>query len=163
MVRTAILALNDPETGGSYHDGALPIIRQQLEQGPFVEVDYQAVANQKAILRSKLRLWSDGDFVDLILTLGGIGLSVHDRVPDATEEVVERMVPGLAELMRLAWAGNDRQAALSRAMAGVRNRTLIVNLPGSADEATLVFGSVVEILPVAVDYIVGTDQPNISN
>ena len=110
MVRTAILALNDPETGGSYHDGALPIIRQQLEQGPFVEVDYQAVANQKAILRSKLRLWSDGDFVDLIFTLGGIGFSVHDRVPDATEEVVERMVPGLAELMRLAWAGNDRQA-----------------------------------------------------
>ena len=163
MVRTAILALNDPETGGSYHDGALPIIRQQLEQGPFVEVDYQAVANQKAILRSKLRLWSDGDFVDLIFTLGGIGLSVHDRVPDATEEVVERMVPGLAELMRLAWAGNDRQAVLSRAMAGVRNRTLIVNLPGSSDEAALVFGSVVEILPVAVDYIVGTDQRNISS
>src|SRR5690606_31990452 len=104
------------------------------------------------------RLWADQDGVDLVLTTGGTGLSKKDRTPEATEEVIERRVPGLPELMRTIGAARNKVAALSRGVAGVRRQTLILNLPGSPGAAAESLAAVLETLPHAVDVIRGEPQ-----
>lgn len=150
MIRTAILTVNDAVASGEQQDGAVAVIREALASGPYVEVDYQVVAREKAIIRSKLRLWSDGDYVDLVLTTGGTGLALRDRTPEATQEVIERAVPGIAQLMRLTAMRKDRHVALSRAVAGMRRQTLIVNLPDLDDHVREGLGALIDILPDAV-------------
>ncbi|HZJ08609.1 MAG TPA: MogA/MoaB family molybdenum cofactor biosynthesis protein [Trueperaceae bacterium] len=158
MVRTAILTVSDKGAAGEREDGSAQAIRQVLKNGPFVEVDYQVVPDEQALIRAKLRLWSDSEGVDLVLTTGGTGLSRKDRTPEATEEVIERRVPGLAELMRAAGVVKNKQAALSRGVAGVRRSTLIVNLPGSPAGAAESLTALLETLPHAVDVIRGEES-----
>lgn len=155
MVRTAILTVSDRGAAGQREDTAVREIRRLLQGGPFVEVDYQLVPDEQAMIRAKLRLWCDQDTVDLVLTTGGTGLALRDRTPEATREVIEREVPGMAELMRAHGALRNPRAALSRGLVGVRRRTLIVNLPGSANGAAESLEAVVSVLPHAVDTIVG--------
>lgn len=155
MVRTAILTVSDRSAAGQREDRSVQEIRRVLQGGPFVEVDYQVVPDEQAMIRAKLRLWSDTDDVDLVLTTGGTGLAVRDRTPEATREVIEREVPGIAEVMRARGVEHNQLAALSRAVAGVRRRTLIVNLPGSPKGAAESLEAVLAILGHAVDIIVG--------
>ncbi len=136
-------------------DTSVTEIRALLASGPFHEVDYQIVPDEQALIRAKLRLWADSGTVDLILTTGGTGLAPRDRTPEATREVIEREVPGLAELMRFSGVQKTRKAALSRGVCGVRQRTLIVNLPGSPKGAKESLEAVLDILPHAVDTITG--------
>lgn len=158
MVRTAILTVSDRGAAGERPDTSIAVIRELLEGGPFVEVDYQLVPDEQAIIRAKLRLWADGDGVDLVLTTGGTGLALRDRTPEATAEVLERTVPGIAELMRLNGVRKNRKAALSRGLAGVRRRTLILNLPGSPAGVRDSLEAVLGILPHAVDTITGESR-----
>src|SRR5690606_36942722 len=102
-------------------------------------------------------LWCEQDGVDLVLTTGGTGLSRKDRTPEATEEVIDRRVPGLSEAMRAAGAIKNPHAILSRGMAGVRRTTLIVNLPGSPAGASDSLQAVLATLPHAVDVIRGEE------
>src|SRR5690606_41925215 len=102
MVRPAILSVSDKGAAGEREDGSAQAIRQLLKDGPFVEVDYQLVPDEQALLRAKLRLWTDSDGVDLVLTTGGTGLSRKDRTPEETDEVIEPRAPGLAAPER--WA-----------------------------------------------------------
>lgn len=155
MVRTAILTVSDKGAAGLREDGSAQAIRQVLKTGPFVEVDYQVVPDEQALIRAKLRLWCDQDGVDLVLTTGGTGLSRKDRTPEATEEVIERRVPGLSEAMRAVGRATNPLAALSRGLAGVRRTTLILNLPGSPAGASEALSAVIEVLPHAVDVIRG--------
>ena len=100
------------------------------------EHDYQVVARElvsddvNAIVRQLLG-WCDGEYADLVLTTGGTGLSPTDVTPEATRVVIERDAPGIAERLRVTSANSFPKAALSRGISGVRNKTLIVNLPGS--------------------------------
>ncbi len=155
MIRTAILTVSDRGSSGQRVDTTVSELRTLLSQGPFSEVDYQIVPDEQAMIRSKLRIWAEGDAVDLVLTTGGTGLSLRDRTPEATREVIEREVPGLAELIRLTGMQKNRKAALSRAVAGVRRHTLIVNLPGSPKGARESLEAIIGILPHAIDTIVG--------
>lgn len=157
MVRTAILTVSDKGAAGLREDGSAQAIRQVLKTGPFVEVDYQVVPDEQALIRAKLRLWSDQEGVDLVLTTGGTGLSRKDRTPEATEEVIDRRVPGLAETMRAVGRAKNPNAILSRGLAGVRRTTLIVNLPGSPTGAAESLQAVLPTLPHAVDVIRGED------
>lgn len=150
MVRTALLLVRDSDATDDRPDPAVATVRATLARGPYSEVDFQVVPGEQAIIRARLRLWADSDAVDLILTCGGVGLRPRDRAPEATLEVVERVVPGLAELMRAAGTGSDRLAALSRGVVGVRRSTLIVNLPGEPARAGLALGAVLDTLPAAV-------------
>lgn len=155
MVRTAILTVSDSGAAGRREDTSVQEIRRLLQGGPFVEVDYQLVPDEQAMIRAKLRVWCDQETVDLVLTTGGTGLSPRDRTPEATRDVIEREVPGLAELMRAHGALKNPKAALSRAVVGVRRKTLVVNLPGSAAAARDSLEAVVSVLPHAVDTILG--------
>jgi molybdenum cofactor synthesis domain-containing protein len=158
MVRTAILTVSDKGAAGLREDGSAQAIRQVLKTGPFVEVDYQVVPDEQALIRAKLRIWCEQDGVDLVLTTGGTGLSRKDRTPEATDEIIDRRVPGLAETMRAAGAAQNPHAILSRGVAGVRRSTLIVNLPGSPTGAAQSLQAVLATLPHAVDVIRGEDS-----
>jgi molybdenum cofactor synthesis domain-containing protein len=126
MIRTAILTVSDRSAAGRREDRSVQAVREVLATGPFVEVDYQVVPDEQAIIRSKLRILTEGDGVDLVLTTGGTGLALRDRTLEATLEVVERPVPGLAEAMRAAGARSSLAAIagiLPHAVDVVQGRT----------------------------------------
>ncbi len=155
MIRTAILTVSDRSAAGRRDDRSVQALREVLATGPFVEVDYLVVPDEQAIIRSKLRILTEGEGVDLVLTTGGTGLALRDRTPEATLEVVERTVPGLAEAMRAAGARDDPRAWLSRAVVGVRRVTMVVNLPGSPAGARTSLAAIADVLPHAIDIVQG--------
>jgi molybdopterin adenylyltransferase len=154
MIRTAILTVSDRSAAGQREDRSVQALREVLSEGPFVEVEYQVVPDEQAIIRSKLRILTEGG-IDLVLTTGGTGLALRDRTPEATLEVVERVVPGLAEAMRAGGARDDARAWLSRGVVGVRKSTLVVNLPGSPAGARASLAAIARVLPHAVDVLQG--------
>lgn len=159
MVRTAILSVSPGpghEFGSSGPDGrVVQALRQVLKGGPFVEVDYQQVPDEQALIRAKLRVWCDQGNIDLVLTTGGVGLGQRDRTPEATAEVIERHVPGLPEALRVALLGEQPLASLYRSLAGVRRSTLIMNLPGTPESAAKGLAAVVTALAFAVEELRG--------
>lgn len=158
MIRTAILTVSDSGAAGERTDTTVEEIRKVLAAGSFVEVDYQMVPDEQALIRARLRLWCDSDEVDLILTNGGTGLGLRDRTPEATRDVIEREIPGIAETMRARGATHQPLAILSRGMAGVRRQTLILNLPGSPAGARQSLEAVQEVLGHAVDLVTGESR-----
>ena len=156
MIRTAILTVSDRGAAGEREDTTVEEIRKVLATGTFVEVDYQLVPDEQALIRARLRIWCDAEEVDLILTNGGTGLGLRDRTPEATRDVVEREIPGIAEAMRAHGAKHKSLAYLSRALAGVRRNTVVVNLPGSPAGARQSLEAVKDILGHAVDQVRGS-------
>lgn len=150
MIRTALLTVSNRAADGQREDRSVRGLRELLASGPFVEVDYQVVPDEQAMIRSKLRLLADADGVDLVLTIGGTGLGLRERAPEATLEVLDRPVPGLPERMRAVGADDDPVALLSRGVAGVRGSTVIVNLPGEPERARRALAAVMAALPEAV-------------
>lgn len=150
MVRTAILTVLEADAGGGREDLAAQAVRQVLVAGPFVEVDYHVVPDEQAMIRARLRLWAESGNVDLVLTSGGIGLGLKGRTPEATAEIIERAVPGLAEAMRRELVADHPEAVLTRGLAGIRRATLILNLPGDPAQAKQALSTVVSVLPRAV-------------
>ena len=155
MIRTVILAVNDAGAGDERVVATLKVLRELLLTGPFVEVDFMVIPDEQALIRSRLRLLTDKDGADLVLTTGGANLSLKERTPDATREVIEREVPGLAEIMRSAGLRNSPRSALFRGVCGVRRQTLIVNLPGGPNGVKDSLAAVIDSLPPAVEYITG--------
>lgn len=150
MVRTAWLTIEALTAETRHEDATLQGLRALLARGPFVEVDYQAVADEQALIRSRLRLLADIDDVDLVLSCGGIGIGQRDRTPEATLEVIDRELPGLAERMRAMAGERHPEMALTRGVVGVRRGVLILNLPAGARLAEAALASVLEVLPAAV-------------
>ncbi|MDK2855398.1 MAG: hypothetical protein PWQ41_242 [Bacillota bacterium] len=128
--RLAIVTASDKGARGEREDASAQVIRRlTAELGEVVE--YKVLPDEREELAAELRRLADERAVDLILTTGGTGLGPRDVTPEATLDVVDRLVPGLAEAMRAAGMAKTPHALLSRAVAGIRGRTLIVNLPGS--------------------------------
>ncbi len=161
MIRTAILTVSDGPPGAprgadapqpsSAASAALDALRSTLAGGDFEEVDHAVVPCEQARIRAQLRIWADSDHADLVVTTGGVGLELRDRTPEATADVVERVVPGLDQLMRAAWLERDAVAASQwRGTAGVRSGTLIVNAPGDAAGVAVTLGAAREAVAAAV-------------
>jgi molybdopterin adenylyltransferase len=125
-----VLTLSDKGARGEREDESGRILQEMVaELGEVVR--YQVIPDEEEGIVRTLVEWVDGGRLDLILTTGGTGLTPRDVTPEATMRVIEREVPGMAEAMRMASLAKTPHGMLSRAMAGVRRQTLIINLPGS--------------------------------
>jgi len=118
----------------------------------------QVIPDEKELIQRALRECSDRERPDLILTTGGTGVSPRDVTPDATREVIDREIPGMAEEMRRRSAAVTPHAMISRALAGIRGRTLIINLPGSPKGAMENLAVLLPSLPHAIAKIKGDDS-----
>lgn len=130
LMRVALLVLSDKAAAGERADACLPAMRSALPPGASV-VSEEIVADDRAKIAACLKRWCDEDRADIILTSGGTGLSPRDVTPQATLEIADYVVPGIGEAMRAATIAAVPTAMLSRAIAAVRGRTLVINLPGS--------------------------------
>ena len=130
-MRVAILTVSDAGARGEREDRSGDVIVAWATGRGDRVVDRQLVPDESAEIVPVLLGWCDKDQADLILTTGGTGLSPRDITPEATRVVLEREAPGIAERLRITMIENFPRAALSRGLAGVRNKTLVVNLPGS--------------------------------
>jgi molybdopterin adenylyltransferase len=130
-MRIAILTVSDAAARGERKDGSGDSVAAWATGRGCVIADRQLLADESAAIASQLVAWCDADSADLVLTTGGTGLAPRDVTPEATRAVLEREAPGIAERIRALSLTSFPRAALARGVAGVRNRTLIVNLPGS--------------------------------
>ena len=160
MIRAAILTVSDAGSRGEREDTSGAAIRELLVGIGGEVARYEIVPDERDRIAAKLREWCDGGDVDLIITTGGTGLAARDVTPEATLDVAERLAPGLAEAMRAEGLKHTPKAMLSRAVAVVRSRTLIVNLPGSEKGVRESLGAVLQVLPHAVELLQGvTEHP----
>jgi molybdenum cofactor synthesis domain-containing protein len=148
--RTAVLVLSDRAASGTYEDRCLPVVREVLGAAFSIERE-RILPDDPAALQAELIDLCDRERMALILTSGGTGLAPRDRTPQATAAVVDYEVPGLGEAMRAASVAIIKTAMLSRAVAGVRGGTLIVNLPGSPKAVRETLGVILAVLPHALD------------
>jgi molybdenum cofactor synthesis domain-containing protein len=130
-LRLAILTISDAGSRGQRQDTSGDAIADWAARRGFTVTVRQVVPDESDRIVATLAQWSDGGETDLILTTGGTGLTPRDVTPEATRSVLQREAPGVAEALRMSAYPGFHRAALSRGVAGVRGRTLIVNLPGS--------------------------------
>ena len=129
--KAVVITISDRGSRGERIDTSGPEIVGMLQRIGMEIVGQSIIPDEKELISRSLIEWSDGEKTDLILTTGGTGVSPRDVTPDATREVIEREIPGMAEEMRRRSITITPRAMISRAIAGIRGRTLIINLPGS--------------------------------
>lgn len=154
MITIAVLTLSDKGSRGERVDTSGPGIAEALK-GIGEVLYYDILPDERELIRNKLLEYSGK--VDLILTTGGTGLSPRDVTPEATLEVIEREIPGIAEAMRMEGLKKTRRSMLSRAVAGVRGQTLIINLPGSPSAVQENLAVILDVIPHAIEKIKGGD------
>jgi molybdopterin adenylyltransferase len=158
MIRVAIVTVSDSVVAGTREDLSGPALRIRCEELGWTVTFHTALPDDSAAIARKLIEWADGGHVQLILTTGGTGVAPRDVTPEATKRVIERELPGLAEVMRLEGRKKTKFAVLSRGVAGVRGETLIVNLPGSPKGAVESLGAIANVLPHAIDLAAGRTE-----
>ena len=131
MKRAAIITASDSGYRGEREDLSGPAIKEIFEREGYEVISMDILPDDQVMLAGKLQEIADSEKAELILTTGGTGFSERDVIPEATEEVIERKVPGIPEAIRAYSMTITKRAMLSRATAGIRGKTLIVNLPGS--------------------------------
>lgn len=158
MTRAVVITVSTRAAGGTYPDESGPAVATMLREAGFTVDDVFVVPDGLEAVAGAIRDAAAGG-ADLVVTTGGTGLSPGDVTPDATLEVVDRVVPGIAELMRGASLAVTPMAALSRAVAGTLGTTLIVNLPGSPKAACENLDVALPVLGHAVEQLHGGDHP----
>ena len=153
--RAAILTISDKGFRGERKDRSGPVLREILRKAGFSITDFEILPDDQPLLEQRLRHLADESCLDLVVTTGGTGVSPRDVTPDATLAVIDRLVPGMAEAMRAKSLAKTPHAMLSRAVAGIRGQTLIINLPGSVKGAQENMEAVLPALDHALDKIQG--------
>ncbi|MDA1227502.1 MAG: molybdenum cofactor biosynthesis protein [SAR202 cluster bacterium Casp-Chloro-G4] len=153
--RLGILTISDTGSKGQRQDTSGDAISEMMAREGFVEVVREIVPDEQDIISAKLKEWCDGGTLDLVLTTGGTGLGPRDVTPEATREVLDIEVPGIAEAMRIQTLKNTPLAMLSRSMAGVRSGCMIVNLPGSEKAVRETLAVAVEAIPHGLQMLKG--------
>ena len=131
MKRVAVITASDKGYKGEREDLSGPAVKEIVEAAGYQVVSMDILPDDREMLGARMAEIADLELAELILTTGGTGFSQRDVTPEATEDVIERRVPGIPEAMRAFSMTITKRAMLSRATAGIRKRTLIINLPGS--------------------------------
>jgi molybdopterin adenylyltransferase len=155
MFNAGVLTVSDKGSRGQRQDISGGVIREMLAGIEGNVVKYEIVPDERDIISARLIEWADGGEVDVIITDGGTGLAARDVTPEATLAVVDRVVPGITEAMRAKSLEKTPTAMLSRAVAGLRGRCLIVNLPGSVKAVRECLEIIMPAIPHAVEIIKG--------
>jgi len=154
-MRVWVVTVSDSAAQGARPDRSGPAAVERCRALGWEIVSTEVLSDDRAGLEARLAELADSRAADLILTTGGTGLGPRDSTPEATAAVCSKLVPGLGELMREKGRAATSRAALSRAIAGVRASTLIVNLPGSPRGAVESLDAIAELLPHAVQVLAG--------
>jgi molybdopterin adenylyltransferase len=158
VLRIAILTASDRSSRGERDDLSGPALVELIEGQGWRVVQQTILPDDLKLLREILILWADRDDADIILVTGGTGFAPRDVTPEATRAVIEREAPGLTEAMRAASLQVTPHAMLSRAVAGIRGRVLIIDLPGSPKGAVENLQVILPVLPHAVELL--REDPN---
>lgn len=156
-LRVAILTISDRASRGERPDLSGPALVAVVQQQGWQVVDTAVVPDERPAIEGRLIEWSDGGQVDILLTTGGTGFSPRDVTPEVTQSVIDRPAPGLAEAMRAESLRMTPHAMLSRAVAGIRGQSLIINLPGSPKAAVENLRTILPVLPHAIELL--QDRP----
>ncbi len=154
-IKTAVITASDSCAAGKRKDESGRYILKRVKELSWSAAGYRVVPDEKEIIAGLLRRYCDIEGADLVLTTGGTGLSARDVTPEATESVIEKQIPGLPELMRMENFKRAKHSVLSRAAAGVRGGTLIINLPGSLKAVMECLELILPVIPHAVEIISG--------
>lgn len=152
-IRFGILTLSDRSSRGERADSSGPALAHLIQAEGWYVAKQSLLPDDESAIRQILVDWADGGGMDVILTTGGTGFAPRDVTPEATRAAIEREAPGLAEAMRAASLKITPHAMLSRIIAGIRKRTLIVNLPGSPKGAVENLQVILPVLPHAVQLL----------
>ncbi|MCX7913337.1 MAG: MogA/MoaB family molybdenum cofactor biosynthesis protein [Thermodesulfovibrionales bacterium] len=152
MLKVAILSISDKCSKGEREDKSGQVISEIIKKIGKIKY-YDIVPDEIDLIKHKILEYVGN--VDLILTTGGTGLSPRDVTPEATREVIDKEVPGIAEALRIEGMKKTNRAILSRGIAGIKGRTLIINLPGSPIAVKEGLDIIVDVIPHAVEKIKG--------
>ncbi len=153
MIRFGILTLSDRSSRGEREDSSGPALARLIQSEGWSVAKQSILPDDESAIRQILIDWADSNEMDVLLTTGGTGFAPRDVTPEATRAVIEREAPGLAEAMRAASFKITPHAMLSRIVAGIRKKTLIINLPGSPKGAVENLQVVIPVLPHAVQLL----------
>jgi len=155
MYKAGVLTISDKGSAGLRADASGDYIVRTF-RGEHIEVArYEIVADEEAIISRTLAAWADSGEVDLIVTTGGTGISPRDVTPEATMKVIEKEMVGIVEMMRAIGFRKTPTAVLSRAVAGIRGKCLIVNLPGNPRAVQEYLELLMPIVPHAIETLQG--------
>ncbi len=155
MIRVAILTVSDSCSQGQREDISGQTIKDILPEDRFEICRKKIVADDQEKISNELKHFSDKVDIDIVFTTGGTGLGPRDVTPEATASVCERTIPGLGEMMRAEGLKKTKNAILSRGIAGICNRTIVINLPGSPKGVKESLEIILDVLSHAVDMMHG--------
>lgn len=155
MKRTVIITSSDSGYAGEREDLSGPVIKEIVEKAGYQVVSMDLLPDDRKMLSDRMKEIADNNMAELILTTGGTGFSPRDVMPEATEDIIERRVPGIPEAMRAYSMTITKRAMLSRASAGIRNKTLIINLPGSPKAVRESLEYIIDALAHGIEIMTG--------
>lgn len=158
MIRVAILTVSDSSATGKREDLSGPALARKCEEFNWNVSAQTVVPDDPEKISAQLTRWADGGNADLILTTGGTGIGPRDHTPEATLDILDRELPGIAELLRFRGLEQTPFSVLSRGTAGTRNRTLIVNLPGSPQGAVYSLGIIEPLVVHGIRLLAGQTE-----
>jgi molybdenum cofactor synthesis domain-containing protein len=154
-LRIAILTISDSAVAGTRADASGPALRERCVALGWQVVAECIVADEAQLIADAISNWADMHAADVIVTTGGTGIAPRDVTPEATRSVLDREIPGIAELLRLKGLEQTKYSVLSRALAGNRKQSLVVNLPGSPAGALFSLNVIEPLVPHIVNLLRG--------